>query len=87
MTSVLRSDASASPHRHVTLATAYYSRPGGAGVFHVGTTEWACGALNRCHDAPRTPEVRAAMFRITENVLRAFSAPRAGLAHPSTRSG
>lgn len=84
---LIRSDASASPHRHVTLATAYYSRPGGAGVFHVGTTEWACGALNRCHDAPRTPEVRAAMFRITENVLRAFSAPRAGLAHPSTRSG
>jgi hypothetical protein len=82
---LISSDAAVSPPgHHATLATAYYSRPGGAGVFHAGTTEWLCAALARCDTPPRTPDVQAALVTITGNVLRAFAAPKAGVIHPST---
>ncbi|MFN8035417.1 MAG: DUF6605 domain-containing protein [Acidimicrobiia bacterium] len=62
---------------------AYYTASSGAGVFSTGTGAWVCKLLTGCPaDRPMQPDPR--IRRVTENVLRAFSAGPAGSAHPST---
>ena len=58
--------------------TTYYSAPSGAGVFASGTINWIPSLMG-------TP----ALVRVTENLLAAFGAGPAGVAHPSVaaRSG
>jgi hypothetical protein len=84
---LISSQATANGNRVVTLATAYYSRPGGAGVFNAGTTEWLCAALDRCNAPSRSPEVRHVLLTMTANVLRAFALAHAGSTHPSGTPG
>lgn len=62
-------------------ATYYTWRPSHAGVFATGTNFWI-GALRHCKPGvAHCP--RAAVRRITGNLLRAFGAGPAGRAHPS----
>lgn len=61
---------------------AYYTAPSGAGVFSTGTGAWICKLLTGCPaDRPMLPDSRIRV--ITTNVLRAFAAGPAGIAHPS----
>lgn len=61
---------------------AYYTASSGAGVFSSGTSSWVCKLLTGCpFDKPLKPDPR--IRRMTENLLRAFAAGPAGLAHPS----
>ena len=58
--------------------TSYYTAPSGAGVFATGTIWWVCALEAKyCSSAPNIAPVRAA----TANVLRAFVAGPAGVAH------
>ncbi|MEV8326345.1 N,N-dimethylformamidase beta subunit family domain-containing protein [Kitasatospora sp. NPDC056731] len=68
--------------------TAYYTMPGGAGVFASGTMRWVealdahgpgGGSADHGIDARAGDLVR----RVTENVLRTFAAGPAGLTHPA----
>ena len=67
--------------------TTYYVAASQAGVFDAGTTYWPCVINGDClHLGPTPPAVREVMTRMTDNVLRAFAAGPAGLAHGSTPS-
>jgi hypothetical protein len=80
---LFRSLATTTHHTQVVLATAYHVASSGAGVFNAGTTEWLCSIVDMCGSSTRTNEVRHALDQLTGNLLAAFSAPRAGLLHPS----
>lgn len=60
--------------RTTDQAAVYWSTPAGAGVFAAGTLDWAQGIVR--------PDTASAVATITDNVLRAFASPRAGIAHP-----
>ncbi|WP_370369903.1 N,N-dimethylformamidase beta subunit family domain-containing protein [Catenulispora sp. GP43] len=67
--------------------TTYYVATSQAGVFDAGTTYWPCVMSGEClHLGATPPAVRAVVARVTDNVLVAFAAGPAGLAHPSTPS-
>lgn len=69
----------------MATTTYYVARPSRAGVFDAGTTYWPCVISGDClHLAPTPPAVRAVVARVTDNVLLAFAAGPAGLAHAST---
>jgi len=70
--------------KHASFSdAAYYTAESGAGVFDAGTGNWVCKLLTGCPtDQPVRPD--ASIRRITENVLRAFAAGPAGVAHPSS---
>ena len=57
----------------------YYSAPSGAGVWDTGTIDWVGSVTPYCN----TCTAPNAVTRITLNVLAAFGAGPAGLAHPS----
>jgi hypothetical protein len=62
--------------------SAYYTRPGGAGVFNSGTMRWVEAIYG---DQPhgiggRTPDV---VRRVTANVLRAFADGPAAAKYPA----
>ena len=62
--------------------SAYYTAPGGAGVFAAGTMRWVCSLDRTCgHGVNRA----AAAFTdvATTNLLRVFAAGPAGRAHPA----
>jgi hypothetical protein len=61
----------------------YYTAPSGAGVFSAGITYWPCMVSDSCTGAPVSAATSAVLTKMTDNVLEAFSAGRAGLAHPS----
>jgi hypothetical protein len=63
--------------------SAYYTVPSGAGVFASGTMRWVCAMrVPGCgHGVSRA--ARAFVDRATQNLLRAFAAGPAGLAHPA----
>jgi N,N-dimethylformamidase beta subunit-like protein len=63
--------------------SAYYTVPSGAGVFASGTMRWVCAMrVPVCgHGVSRA--ARAFVDRATQNLLRAFAAGPAGLAHPA----
>jgi hypothetical protein len=58
----------------------YYSAPSGAGVFASGTIAWIAHLDPTC---PATTCAGPSLIRITQNLLAAFGAGPAGLAHPS----
>ncbi|HSS11363.1 MAG TPA: N,N-dimethylformamidase beta subunit family domain-containing protein, partial [Acidimicrobiales bacterium] len=58
----------------------YYSAPSGAGVFASGTIDWV-GNIDPACPTPDCPG--RVLGRVTENLLAAFGAGPAGLAHPS----
>jgi len=61
--------------------TSYHVAASGAGVFDAGTIAWACAIRNACaHPVARRTET--VTRQVTDNVLRAFAAGPAGLAHP-----
>ncbi len=65
--------------RHSTADMTYYSAPSGAGVWDTGTIDWVGQVMSGCSTcAPPNP-----VTRITDNVLAAFGAGRAGRVHPS----
>jgi hypothetical protein len=65
-----------------TARTSYYAAPSGAGVFASGTIWWVCAIEGLfCSD----PENDHAVQVATQNVLAAFAAGPAGVAHPSHR--
>jgi hypothetical protein len=59
----------------------YYTAPAGAGVFATGTNWWVSRVNPACAPADGCSDARVAT--ITRNVLDAFAAGPAGLAHPS----
>lgn len=61
----------------------YYSTPGGAGVFSVGTLAWTAG-MRGARSRPRIDD-RAATFArtVTSNLLRAMADGPMGRAHPA----
>ena len=62
---------------HETAHTGvYWSNAAGAGVFAAGTMDWRAG----------TDRVGLAVATITDNVLRAFAAPRAGATAPAVEN-
>ncbi|GAA2743359.1 N,N-dimethylformamidase beta subunit family domain-containing protein [Kitasatospora cinereorecta] len=68
--------------RHSWADTAYWSAPGGAGVFATGTMRW----VESLGDRPgHGIDGRAGDFtrKVTENLLRAFAAGPCGKAHPA----
>ncbi len=70
--------------------SAYYTAPGGAGVFATGTMRWVeallagTGELGRDHGMDG--RTRAFVTRTTENVLRAFARGPAARYGPAARS-
>ncbi|GAA2029707.1 hypothetical protein GCM10009839_31620 [Catenulispora yoronensis] len=71
---------------HAGMATTtYYVATSQAGIFDAGTTYWPCVMSGDClHLAPTPPESRQVITQMTDNILTAFAAGPAGLAHPST---
>ena len=65
-------------------STTYYVAPSRAGVFDAGTTYWPCVLAGDCLHLSRDPVSRAVVARMTANLLLAFAAGPAGLAHAST---
>ncbi len=61
----------------------WYSASSGAGVLDTGTSSWVCQLDHACAAGRNSPVTAAAVRRITLNLLRAFAAGPAGLAHPS----
>lgn len=62
----------------------YWSTPSGSGVFATGTNRWTCAITDACGpEAPVAPEDVATVKAVTANILRDFSAPKAGERHPS----
>jgi len=64
--------------------SAYYTHPGGAGVFNTGTMRWV-GAFtpNQYREFGVTARAGAFVKRVTANVLRAFSDGPAAAKHPA----
>jgi hypothetical protein len=60
----------------------YYTTSGNAGVLDVGSQGWA--KLLTCIEPTLEPTCNPTAMAITRNILRAFAAGPAGLAHPST---
>ncbi|WP_344466381.1 N,N-dimethylformamidase beta subunit family domain-containing protein [Kitasatospora kazusensis] len=73
--------------RHSFSDTAYYTVPGGAGVFASGTMRWveALDAQGPGGGGDHGMDAKAGAFtqKVTENLLRAFAAGPAGSAHPA----
>ncbi|GIH70032.1 N,N-dimethylformamidase beta subunit family domain-containing protein [Sphaerimonospora thailandensis] len=69
--------------------SAYYTVPGGAGVFASGTMRWAEALMARTRDLPRAHgiDVRTRRFvtKATVNLLRAFAEGPAGRLQPPPR--
>lgn len=63
----------------------YWSTPSGGGVFATGTNRWTCAITQACGPtAPVSDEDAKIVKAVTANVLREFSAPRAGERHPAS---
>lgn len=62
--------------------SAYYTVPGGAGVFATGTMRWV-ESLNGDGAHGIAPATAGFTRRVTENLLRAFAAGPAGRRHPA----
>lgn len=75
--------------RHSHADSAYYTVPGGAGVFASGTMRWVEGLMAGTPDGGRDhgmdARTRAFVTRTTENVLRAFARGPAATSHPAPR--
>ncbi|MFJ6212614.1 N,N-dimethylformamidase beta subunit family domain-containing protein [Streptomyces sp. NPDC092296] len=74
---------------HSHSDSAYYTTPGGAGVFATGTMRWVeslAATGKSVHGVRHGIDGRTGAFttRVTENVLRAFAAGPAGHTHPAT---
>ncbi|MBW8806369.1 MAG: hypothetical protein JF587_21335 [Catenulisporales bacterium] len=71
---------------HAGMATTtYYVATSQAGIFDAGTTYWPCVIAGDClHLAPTPTEARRVVTLMTDNILTAFAAGPAGMAHPST---
>ncbi|MFL6111060.1 MAG: N,N-dimethylformamidase beta subunit family domain-containing protein [Catenulispora sp.] len=71
---------------HAGMATTtYYVATSQAGVFDAGTTYWPCVIAGDCLHLTATPtEARRVVMLMTDNILTAFAAGPAGLAHAST---
>jgi hypothetical protein len=63
--------------------SAYYTVPGGAGVFASGTMRWVCAMRGPVCGHGVSRAAQAFVDRATQNLLRAFAAGPAGLAHPA----
>ena len=61
----------------------YWTDRAGAGVFATGTMGWSCALDGSCATVTDPKATRAAVERITANVLAAFAQPHAGATHPS----
>jgi hypothetical protein len=62
--------------------SAYYTAPGGAGVFNTGTMRWVESLKgDGAHGIP--PETARFTRRVTENLLRSFAQGPAGRRHPA----
>ncbi|NUR27872.1 MAG: hypothetical protein HOV83_18845 [Catenulispora sp.] len=70
---------------HAGMATTtYYVATSQAGVFDAGTTYWPCVISADCLHLDQTPEsARQVITQMTDNILTAFAAGPAGMAHPS----
>ncbi|WP_405588965.1 N,N-dimethylformamidase beta subunit family domain-containing protein [Streptomyces sp. NBC_01190] len=70
--------------------SAYYTVPGGAGVFATGTMRWVEGLMAATGEDGRDhgmdARTRAFVTRTTENVLRGFAEGRAGTTRPAPRA-
>jgi hypothetical protein len=78
---VLLHSPTACPDNAPTHADAsYYVGPSGAAVFDAGTIDWVCDLGGGCNAAGPTAEV---VRTVTDNLLTAFAAPRAGFVHPA----
>ena len=62
--------------------SAYYTVPGGAGVFAAGTMRWVCALDRTCGHGVDTAAERFTDIATT-NLLRVFAAGPAGRAHPA----
>ena len=60
----------------------YYTTKSGSGVFSAGTLRWGCALVDRC-EYPLEARTRDFVRRVTDNVLEAFAAGRAGRQHPA----
>jgi hypothetical protein len=69
--------------------SAYYTTPGGAGVFATGTMRWVealmAGTADGGHDHGMDVRTRAFVTRTTENLLRAFAEGPAARHRPAPR--
>lgn len=63
--------------------SAYYTVPGGAGVFAAGTMRWVCALRGERCGHGVSAKARAFAEKVTETLLRAFAAGPAGRAHPA----
>ncbi len=61
----------------------YWTNSAGAGVFATGTMGWACALTGSCQTVTDRRGTARDVTSITANVLTAFAAVHAGLAHPS----
>jgi hypothetical protein len=61
----------------------YYTAPSGAGVFATGTFGWEPLLGAPCPQDPKATPIDCAARQATANVLEAFQAAPAGVAHPS----
>ncbi|MGH3471054.1 MAG: N,N-dimethylformamidase beta subunit family domain-containing protein [Nocardioidaceae bacterium] len=59
----------------------YYTTRSGAGVIDLGTQRWTCALAPRCPGLPPQDDLFAR--QVTTNVLHAFAAGPAGVAHPA----
>lgn len=78
--------------RHSFSDSAYYTTPGGAGVFASGTMRWvesldASGPGGTSADHGMDARTAAMTRKVTENLLRAFAVAPAGRAHPVRNGG
>ncbi|MEX1218296.1 MAG: N,N-dimethylformamidase beta subunit family domain-containing protein [Acidimicrobiales bacterium] len=62
--------------------TTWYSAQSGAGVFTAATFGWSPRLLDACPAGPPTTPI-CKLQKVTDTILRAFSAGPAGAAHPS----
>ena len=69
--------------RHSYADVTYYTAPSGAGVFATGTLWWERQLGPLCTDPDMDHTDQCHLRRITANVLEAFLAGPAGVAHPS----